>query len=105
MAIPPQYFDQVLSAYGLTLVDVSKAPASYARKVGDKVVWEMAPRTYTPVEMVPGDGEEGALRSAEWSACCSLRPPRPRPIASHPADSVSGRPVGRPVLACRIGIG
>ena len=50
-AIPPQYFDQVLSAYGLTLVDVSKAPANYARKVGDKVVWEMAPRTYTPVEM------------------------------------------------------
>ena len=27
-AIPPQYFDQVLSAYGLTLVDVSKAPAN-----------------------------------------------------------------------------
>ena len=50
-AIPPQYFDQVLSAYGLTLVDVSKAPANYARKVDDKVVWEMAPRTYTPVEM------------------------------------------------------
>lgn len=51
MAIPPQYFDQILSAYGLTLVDVSKAPATYARKVGDKVAWEMAPRTYTPVEM------------------------------------------------------
>ena len=51
MAIPPQYFDQVLSAYGLTLVDVSKAPATYARKVDDKVVWEMAPRTYTPSEM------------------------------------------------------
>ncbi len=50
-ALPPQYFDQVLSAYGLTLVDVTKAPANYARKDGDKVVWEMAPRTYTPVEM------------------------------------------------------
>lgn len=51
MAIPPQYFDQVLSAYGLTLQDASKAPATYARKVGDKVAWEMAPRTYTPAEM------------------------------------------------------
>ena len=39
-AIPPQYFDQVLSAYGLTLVDASKAPPTYARKVEDKVVWE-----------------------------------------------------------------
>ena len=38
-AIPPQYFDQVLSAYGLTLVDASKAPPTYARKVEDKVVW------------------------------------------------------------------
>lgn len=51
MAIPPQYFDQVLSAYGLTLVDASKAPATYARKVGDRVVWETAPRTYTPREI------------------------------------------------------
>jgi hypothetical protein len=51
MAIPPEYFDQVLAAYGLTLQDVSKAPATYARKVGDKVVWETAPRTYTPAEM------------------------------------------------------
>ena len=50
-AIPPQYFDQILSAYGLTLADASKAPPTYARKVGDKVVWEMAPRTYTPKEM------------------------------------------------------
>ena len=50
-AIPPQYFDQVLSAYGLTLVDASKAPPTYARKVEDKVVWEMAPRTYTPQEL------------------------------------------------------
>lgn len=50
-AIPPQYFDQVLSAYGLTLVDASKAPPTYARKDGDKVVWEMAPRTYTPQEL------------------------------------------------------
>jgi hypothetical protein len=51
MAIPPQYFDQVLSAYGLTLVDASKAPPTYARKVEDRVVWETAPRTYTPQEM------------------------------------------------------
>jgi hypothetical protein len=51
MAISPPYFNQVLSAYGLTLVDVSKAPASYARKVGDQVVWEMAPRTFSPSEM------------------------------------------------------
>jgi len=50
-AIPPQYFDQVLSAYGLTLVDASKAPPTYARKVEDKVVWETAPRTYTPQEL------------------------------------------------------
>jgi hypothetical protein len=50
-AIPPQYFDQILSAYGLTLMDAGKAPPTYARKVGDKVVWEMAPRTYTPREM------------------------------------------------------
>ena len=47
----PQYFDQVLSAYGLTMVDASKAPPTYAHKDGDKVVWEMAPRTYTPQEM------------------------------------------------------
>jgi hypothetical protein len=51
MAIPPQYFDQVLSAYGLTLMDASKLPPTYARKVTDKVVWEMVPRTYTPREM------------------------------------------------------
>src|SRR5262245_7108566 len=44
MAIPPQYFDQVLSAYGLTLKDTSKAPPTYCRKDGDKVVWETAPR-------------------------------------------------------------
>ena len=50
-AIPPQYFDQILSAYDLTLVDASKAPPTYAHKEGDKVVWEMAPRTYTPQEM------------------------------------------------------
>jgi len=50
-AIPPQYFDQVLSAYGLTLVDASKVPPTYARKVEDKVVWETAPRTYTPQEL------------------------------------------------------
>jgi len=50
-AIPPQYFDQILSAYGLSLVDASKAPPTYAHKDGDKVVWEMAPRTYTPKEM------------------------------------------------------
>src|SRR6185295_993042 len=50
-ALPPQYFDQVLSAYGLTLVDASKAPPTYARKVEDKVVWETAPRTYTPQEL------------------------------------------------------
>ena len=50
-AIPPQYFDQVLSAYGLTLVDASKAPPTYARKVEDKVVWQTAPRTYTPEEL------------------------------------------------------
>ena len=47
-AVPPQYFDRVLSAYGLTLQDASKAPPTYARKVGDSVVWETAPRTYTP---------------------------------------------------------
>ena len=52
-AIPPPYFDQVLSAYGLTLVDASKAPPTYARKVEDKVVWETAPRTYTPQELEP----------------------------------------------------
>ena len=51
MAISAPYFNQVLSAYGLTLVDVSKAPVSYARKVGDQVVWETAPRTYSPSEM------------------------------------------------------
>jgi hypothetical protein len=51
MAIPPQYFDQILSAYGLTLKDASKCPPTYARKTGDQVVWEMAPRTYTPQEM------------------------------------------------------
>ena len=51
MAISPSYFDNVLSAYGLTLVDVSKAPPTYARKVGDQVVWETAPRTYSPTEM------------------------------------------------------
>jgi hypothetical protein len=49
-AIAPPYFDQVLAAYGLTLVDVSKAPPTYARKVQDKVVWETAPRTYTATE-------------------------------------------------------
>ena len=51
MAISPQYFDQVLAAYGLTLVDASKAPPTYARKVGDTVVWEQGPRTYTPADM------------------------------------------------------
>jgi hypothetical protein len=51
MAIPPEYFDRVLSAYGLTLVDASKAPPTYARKVDNRVVWETAPRTYTPQEM------------------------------------------------------
>ena len=50
-AVSAQYFDQVLSAYGLTLADASKAPPTYARKAGDKVVWETAPRTYTPREM------------------------------------------------------
>jgi hypothetical protein len=32
-------------------VDASKAPPTYARKVEDRVVWETAPRTYTPQEM------------------------------------------------------
>src|SRR5262245_62469987 len=49
MAIPPQYFDQVLSAYGLTLQDASKAPPTYCRKVGDQVVWKWRPeRTRRP---------------------------------------------------------
>jgi hypothetical protein len=31
--------------------DASKAPPTCARKVGDSVVWETAPRTYTAKEM------------------------------------------------------
>jgi hypothetical protein len=43
--------DQILSAYGATLADVSKAPPTYARTVDGKPQFETAPIAWSPQEI------------------------------------------------------
>jgi hypothetical protein len=44
----PKEMDQILSAYGATLDNVSKAPPTYARAVDGKPVFESGSIAWTP---------------------------------------------------------
>ena len=58
--LPPQELDQILAAYGAKLVDVTKAPAGYARevevrgpdgKMANQIAWGTTPRMLAPQEL------------------------------------------------------
>jgi hypothetical protein len=58
--LPPQELDQILAAHGAELVDMTKAPAGYARevevrrpdgKMANQIVWGTTPRPLAPQEL------------------------------------------------------